>query len=164
MEKNLNFIWAEDLNGGIGYKGAMPWHLSADLKHFKQVTTGHPVIMGANTMKSIHRPLPGRDNLVLTHQSLIPDIGWIQLTSVDELNQWLVQHPNTDPFVIGGAGVYQQLLPYANKLFRTVILRHYSTDTKMPPIDYDQWRLVDSSDVSADGNSPAARFEEWVRS
>lgn len=164
MDKKLNFIWAEDLNGGIGYKGGMPWHLSADLKHFKQVTMGHPVIMGANTMKSIRRPLPGRDNLVLTHQSLSPDSGWIRLSGIDDLEQWLVEHSETVPFVIGGAGVYQQLLPYANKLYRTVILRHYVTDTKMPLINYDQWQLVNSADVSADGPNPAARFEEWIRS
>ncbi len=66
----LDFIWAQDPDGYIGKNGTMPWHLPADLKHFKAVTLNHPVIMGANTFKSIGRPLPKRENIVLTHQKL----------------------------------------------------------------------------------------------
>lgn len=160
MKEQLSFIWAEDLNGGIGYHGGMPWHLKADLKHFKQTTLGHPVIMGAKTMKSIGRPLPGRTNLVLTHHQ-VTDPNWVTLPNLSALDHWLAVHPDSTPFVIGGAGVYRQLLSRASRLYRTVVLDHFKTDTKMPPINYDQWHLLKTVSIQAADSEPAARFEDW---
>lgn len=162
MKQTLNLIWAEDLDGGIGYKGQMPWHLSADLKRFKKITTGHPVIMGAKTMKSLKRPLPGRLNLVLTHQN-IQSGQWVTLPDLSALQDWLKTNSDNAPFVIGGATIYAQLLPFAKKLYRTVVLDHYRTDKKMPPVDYNQWQLVDRQDLEAQKGQPAARFETWQR-
>ena len=64
----ISFVWAEDLDGWIGKDNTLPWHVPADMRHFKQVTTGHPIIMGRRTYESIGRPLPHRENIVLTHR------------------------------------------------------------------------------------------------
>lgn len=162
MKTNLNVIWAEDLDGGIGYQGKLPWHLSADMKNFKKLTTGHAVIMGANTMKSLRKPLPNRHNLVLSHHHIDKN-GWLGFQTIQELANWLNNDPDEKPFVIGGAKIYQELLPFADQLFRTVVLEHYQTDTKMPPIDYDQWQLVKSRTILAKDSQPGARFEVWHR-
>ena len=106
----LDFIWAQDPDGYIGKNGTMPWHLPADLKHFKAVTLNHPVIMGANTFKSIGRPLPKRENIVLTHQKL-DDAKITVVHSVEELKELLADRlVGQRCFVIGGAQIYQTQL------------------------------------------------------
>lgn len=155
----INLIWAEDLNGWIGQRNRLPWHVSADLRHFRKLTTGHPIVMGKNTYESMgNRPLPHRQNLVLTHQDLAND----QITifhSFDDIQQYLQQNP-ADYFIIGGARIYQQFLPLATDLYRTVINQHVNGDTKMPAIDYHRWHLVDRKPVQQD-RLIDCWFEHW---
>lgn len=159
----LNLIWAEARNGVIGKDGKMPWHSHEDMVHFRQLTTGHPVVMGRKTFVSLgERPLPHRQNLVLTHHRQLP--AGVEAISLDQLKELVTDLPS-DIFVIGGASVYQQLLPLADRLFRTIVDQDYSGETKMPPVDYDQWQLVDEQNVVAkkDGE-PNCRFQTWQRS
>lgn len=161
----LDFIWAQDPDGYIGKNGTMPWHLPADLKHFKAVTLNHPVIMGANTFKSIGRPLPKRENIVLTHQEL-DDSGITVVHSVDELQKLLNDRlADQHCFVIGGAQIYQNLLPMAGDLYRTVVEQRFGGDTKMPEIDYQAWHLVGTEKIKSDQPEkiPDCRFEHWVK-
>ncbi|WP_295747635.1 dihydrofolate reductase [uncultured Limosilactobacillus sp.] len=159
----INLIWAEAANGVIGQNGRMPWHSHEDMVHFRQLTTGHPVLMGWKTFKSLgSKPLPKRDNLVLTHRTSLPaGVTPVSLEDVQRLTTQL----GKDLFVIGGASVYRQLLPFATSLFRTVIEGTYPGETKMPPINYDQWRLVDSkTEVARSSDEPNCTFQLWQRS
>lgn len=155
----LSFIWAEDLDGWIGNENTIPWHVSADMKHFRQLTVDHPIIMGRQTFASLgNRPLPKRTNIVLTSQHLsVP--GIIVQHSLPELQNYLKENP-ADYFVIGGATIYQQLLPLATKLYRTVINQRVGGDTKMPAIPYDRWHLVSLKNC-VEADKQVCRFEEW---
>lgn len=158
----INLIWAEAANGVIGQNGMMPWHSHEDMVHFRQLTMGHPVLMGWNTFKSLgSKPLPNRKNLILTHRKSLP--GDVTPVSLQDI-QRLAGHSSDELFVIGGASVYRQLLPFATQLYRTVIKGSYSGETKMPPINYDQWQLVDSKTVVAQkSEEPDCTFQLWQR-
>ncbi|WP_367341688.1 dihydrofolate reductase [Limosilactobacillus sp.] len=158
----LNFIWAQDRNGTIGYQGSMPWHSHEDMVHFRKLTTGHPVVMGRKTFESMgSRPLPHRDNYVLTHSSLqLPGVH--QLSSLSEVKR-LLSSTKEDIFVIGGATVFRQLLPLADCLYQTILDGKYPSDTKMPPLNMKRWHLVSQKKVvaSRDGE-PNCTFNTWA--
>ncbi len=128
-------VAAMSCNGVIGNKGQLPWHLSEDLKFFKKLTYGSPVIMGRKTYESIGRPLPGRKNIVIssnpnvegnieTHQS-IEDLIKAYKDSTESL------------FIIGGAQIYSALLNWTKEIYLTYIYKEYSGDTYFPKIDND---------------------------
>lgn len=156
----ISFVWAEDLDGWIGKDNALPWHVPADLRHFKQVTLGHPIIMGRRTYESIGRPLPHRENIVLTRHDLDAS-GITVVHDLASLKDYLDQLAENKVCVIGGAGVFAALLPLATVLERTVINGHYHGDTKMPPVDYSRWHLVDRQAVLDDDRQPICWFERW---
>lgn len=155
----VSLIWAEDLGGWIGKENAIPWHVSADMKHFRRQTLGHPIIMGRKTLESLgNKPLPKRENIVLTNRQLDTS-ELIVMHSLCDLTKYLQEH-DAEYYVIGGAAIYKQLLPLATKLYRTVINRKINGDTKMPTIDYDRWHLVKQTDYNEAGQL-VCRFEEW---
>ena len=130
-------------NGVIGADGAMPWHLSEDLRHFKATTTGHPVVMGRRTYESIVAdlggPLPGRTNIVLTTQTLdVPD-GVRLAGDIDEAIDAATDLDDEIVFVIGGATVYEQFLPLADRMILTEIHETYEGDTHFPEFDGETW-------------------------
>ncbi|CAJ1228001.1 dihydrofolate reductase [Lactiplantibacillus xiangfangensis] len=137
----IALIWAEDQNGLIGADGQLPWHLPADMHHFKTLTTGHDVVMGRKTFAGFKRPLPNRTNWVLSRQTLALPAGVHQLASLEELQALDAQHPQALLFVIGGANVFETVLPIAQRLYRTQIAHAFTGDTWMPAVDYQQWRL-----------------------
>lgn len=138
-------------NGVIGVDGKMPWHLPADLRHFKQTTMGHPVIMGRRTYESIATeiggPLPGRTNIVLSRGSPALPEAVIVSDSVEAAVEAATEAQNdTDSrtaYVIGGATVYEQFLPQADRLVLTEIESSYEGDTVFPDWDRSEWQLVD---------------------
>lgn len=156
----VNFVWAEDLDGWIGKNHALPWHVSADLRHFKQETLDHPVVMGRRTYESIGRPLPRRENIVLTHRP-VNDGRVRSFSAMADFNRWLAQTTADQVAVIGGAQIFSQLLDQATVLTRTVINGHYDGDTKMPPINYDQWHLASRQPVEEAGQV-ICWFEKWI--
>lgn len=158
----LSLIWAEDEMGWIGKDQTMPWHLSADLKHFKQVTMGHPIIMGRTTFASLgDRPLPRRTNVVLTHQELsVP--GVVVVHSLEALKEWLAKQTDEEAFVIGGARIYDQLMPLADRLYRTVIKGDHQGDTKMALVDYKKFDCIEKTAPQIEGE-PVYWFEIWQR-
>jgi len=120
----------------IGKNNKMPWKLPADLKRFKAITTGHTVVMGRRTYESIGKPLPNRKNIVLTS---IPE-SIIDCITADSLKDAItVSEPETELFIIGGASVYKQAFPLADKLYITKIHADPGGDTKFPEIDYSEW-------------------------
>jgi len=125
-------------NGVIGRGNAMPWHLPEDLKHFRETTHGHAVVMGRRTWESLPpkvRPLPGRRNIVLTQQAGWQATGAEAVPSLDAALALLHDQPRV--FVIGGAAVYAAALPLADELWLTEINADFDGDTHFPPIDRD---------------------------
>jgi len=122
----------------------MPWHLPADLKHFKQLTSGHPVIMGRRTFESIlatlGKPLPSRENIVITRSHEWSRAGCTIVHSFDAALAAAKNSP--DVFVIGGAEIYALALPRADHLYLTEIDREFEGDTLFPEFDPSQWREV----------------------
>ena len=126
-------------NGVIGDKNSLLWHIGEDLRNFKRITSGHPVIMGRMTFESLGRPLPNRTNVVITHS----DIAFDGCTTVHSLEEALAMFPaEEEVFVIGGAQIYAQALPVAGRFYLTRVGRAYEGDTRFPEWDESQWRQV----------------------
>lgn len=161
----IALIWAQDENGLIGANGQMPWHLSADLKRFKALTSHHTVVMGRKTFDGFKRPLPNRQNIVLSRQLLDLPAGVQQFQSLADLAALNAQHPDELIFVIGGATVYAAVLPTADYLYRTQIRHAFTGDTWMPAIDYSQWQVTAEQTVAANAqnNSWAFSFTDYQR-
>ncbi|MFB6090014.1 MAG: dihydrofolate reductase [Halobellus sp.] len=144
-------IAAVAANRVIGRDGEMPWHLPADLRHFKRTTTGHPVIVGRRTyetvVEALGEPFPDRTSVVLTSQSLdLPD-GAIVANSIEEaldLAREDAAERGVDAiYVAGGGRVYEQFLPLANRLVLTELAEPHDGDTRFPAWDPEEWREVD---------------------
>ena len=150
----LSLLVAATENGVIGRDNGMPWHLPDDLKHFKALTLGKPVLMGRRTFDAIGRPLPGRTNLVLTRA---PHWSVAGVTAVPDLPA-AIREAGSAPelMVAGGAQVYALALPQATRIYLTRIHAVIDGDTRLPDIDATQWREVASELHPADGRHPYA--------
>ncbi len=135
----VSLIAAVAANGIIGHHNAMPWRLPEDLKHFKALTLGHPVIMGRKTYESLGRPLPGRRNIVISRQRCFDSDTCVTARSLDDALQGC-QMDSNEVFVIGGAQIYAEALPVAERLYLTEIHRDYPGDTHFPAVDWSSWR------------------------
>ena len=137
----LAILAAVSGNHVIGLNNSLPWHLPADLKHFKQLTTGHIVVMGRRTFDSIGKPLPNRTNVVLSRQHNLDVPGIITAHSIQEV---LDHFTNDDRqiFVIGGAEIYRQTLPLCQRLYLTEIQQDFEGDTFFPEYDHDDWQEI----------------------
>ncbi|WP_295992873.1 dihydrofolate reductase [uncultured Alistipes sp.] len=147
----VSVIVAVAENGVIGDRNALLWHISEDLKHFKAVTTGHPVVMGRKTFESLGRPLPNRENVVITRQRIAIE-GCRVVHSLDEA--LALFPPEEELFVIGGAQIYAQAMPVADRFYLTRVGRAYEGDTRFPEWDERQWRLVASEAFASGANYP----------
>jgi len=138
-------------NRVIGDAGGMPWHLPADLKHFKAVTLGHPVIMGRRTFESIGRPLPGRRNVVVSRsQPELPD----GVVLADSLDSALAAAAAGRVMVIGGGQIYREALARADRLELTLIDAVIGGDTVFPEWPPAEWRLAAMAARPADEANP----------
>ncbi len=129
----ISIIVAMANNRVIGKDNQMPWHLPADLAHFKKVTLGKPIIMGRKTYESIGRPLPGRKNIVISSNSNYKLDGCETVTSIE--NAFEIVKNEKEVFIIGGGYLYTQLLPQADKLYLTFIDLDIDGDTKFPQFE-----------------------------
>lgn len=147
-------VAALDRNRAIGRDGAMPWHLSDDLKHFKALTLGKPVLMGRKTALAIGRPLPGRPNLVLTRAGAAPFEGQILVHSMDEA---IARAGDVELMVIGGGEVYALALPRATHMHLTEIdTATADADTFFPAFDPGEWRETARVHHPVDAKHPLA--------
>lgn len=144
----ISLIVAMARNRAIGLNGLMPWHLSADLKRFKQITMGKPVLMGRKTFEAIGRPLPGRSNIVISRNADYRQDGCLVFTDIDSALSFCAD--SDEVFVIGGATLYQALLPYADYLYLTEIDKDFAGDTFFPAIDPLDWREIEREEVVDD--------------
>lgn len=135
-------IAAVSENGVIGKNGDIPWHYPEDLKHFKEKTMDHPVIMGSSTYRSLpenFKPLPGRKNIVLTRSGIDVDESVDVANSLEEAWQIAEEHEDEKAFIIGGATIYDQTLEEADKLVLTRIHQEYDGDTFFPDWNKENW-------------------------
>lgn len=135
----LAFVVAAAENGVIGRDNQLIWHLPADLKHFKQLTQGHPVVMGRRTYESIGRPLPNRTNIVVTRQTDWQADGCETAQSVPAALERASQL-DEEVFVIGGAEIYRQALPAADTIYLTEVHHSFEGDVTFPELDRAVWR------------------------
>ena len=155
MRRSL--IVARARNGAIGLANAMPWHLPADLAHFKRTTLGHPVIMGRRTWESIGRALPGRKNIVVSRTPGFRAEGAQVVGSLEEA--WRAAEGAEEAFVIGGARLYAEALPEADRIYLTDVMAEVEGDTFFPRLDPREWRETLLAEQPADGrNAFALRF------
>lgn len=148
-----NIIAAYESNRGIGYEDDMPWgrDLPADLRHFKELTSGHTIVMGRKTYDSIGRPLPNRRNVVLTSQEDLDIEGCEVVNSLDEALD--ISADEEEIFIIGGASLYRVAMPEADRLFITEVTAYLPADTYFPEINPDQWSEISREHHQADENN-----------
>jgi dihydrofolate reductase len=159
--RTITLVAAMARNGAIGLGGAMPWHLPRELKHFKAVTMGHPIVMGRKTWESIGRPLPGRQNIVVTRNPGYSAEGCDVVASL----QAAVEVANGDEvMVIGGGQLYEQALPHADRMVLTLVDCEPVGDTWFPEWDPADWTETSSRHEDPDEANPHAyRVIELVR-
>ncbi|WP_419393769.1 dihydrofolate reductase [Cytobacillus praedii] len=149
----ISLMWAMDNNHVIGYNNQLPWHLPEDLKFFKSTTMGHPIAMGRKTWESIGRPLPGRENIVITRNPEFLCEGCTVLNSVEALLEYSRQKAD-EIFVIGGAEIFKLILPDADKLYLTRIYDEFKGDTFFPELNMEEWSLLSREQGIKDEKNP----------
>ena len=149
-------------NRVIGRNGELPWQLPADLRHFKSVTMGKPIIMGRKTFESIGRPLPGRKNIVVTRRANFVSDGVLisnNLTAAIALGKAIASEDNVDEImVIGGGEIYAKALSDADRLYLTEVHADIDGDTFFPALDRGLWREKSRNSHAADGDKPGFDF------
>jgi dihydrofolate reductase len=151
----VTLVVARADNGVIGRDGGLPWHLPADLRHFKALTLGKPVVMGRRTFVSIGRPLPGRHNIVLTRG----DWTAAGVTVVRDLPAAIAAAGAVDEvMIVGGAGVYADALPRATRVYLTEVHAAPAGDTVLPPFDPAVWAETARATHAAEADTPGYSF------
>jgi len=151
----VSIIVAVANNNAIGGNNQLLWHISADLKRFKQITSGHAIVMGRKTYESIGKPLPNRQNIVITRNRELSLSGADVVDSVEAAKE-IAQ--GDELFIIGGGEIYSQTLPVADRIYLTRVWADYKADTFFPEIDMSSWREVSREDFQAEGETPAYSF------
>jgi dihydrofolate reductase len=144
----LSVVVAADERGGIGHAGGLPWHLPEDLKRFKAITMGKPIVMGRRTWDSIGRPLPGRRSIVVSRQAGLAIEGAEVVGSLEQALQAASDAP--EACVIGGADLYRLALPMAEVVHLTRVHATVEADTFLPALDPSDWEEVSSERHPAD--------------
>ncbi len=143
----IAIIVATDKQGGIGKDNALLWHLPNDLKRFKSITSGHPIIMGRKTYDSIGRPLPNRLNIIITQNK---DLNIEGCVIVHSLKDAIIAAEGKDVFIIGGGSIYEQAMEIADMIYLTLVDVTLEADTHFPKIEDDKWQIVHSESHSKD--------------
>ena len=153
-QPNLSIIVAQAENRAIGLNGDMPWHLSGDLKRFKALTMGHPVVMGRRTWESLpKRPLVGRRNIVFSLSEDFAPEGAEVVRSVNDLLS-LLRDSEEEIFIIGGGRIYNMLMPWVNRLYVTWVHKEFpEADTFFPVIDLSEFNKVNETEIMTDEKS-----------
>jgi len=148
----ISLVVAVAANGVIGQGDRLPWHLPADLRHFRALTLGKPIVMGRRTHFSLGRPLPERRNIVLTRDKGFHALGCEVVHSVGEALAAVADA--REVMVIGGADVYRQFLPLASRIHVTEVHAEFSGDTRFPDLRREDWVEVAREEHSADDRNP----------
>lgn len=136
----ISLIVAADEHNGIGKNNQLLCHLPADLKYFKQTTSGHHIVMGRKTYDSIGRPLPNRVNMVITRNSLLNLPGCVVVADLKQAIDYAAQNGETELFITGGGTIYEQALPMAHRIYLTRIHHNFDADTFFPVVEPTSWK------------------------
>lgn len=158
----ISIIVAVAENNAIGKDNKLLWHLPGDLKRFKQLTSGHTIVMGKNTYFSLpKRPLPNRRHIVITD---IPDEQIDDCVMAYSIEEAVAQmDKNSENFIVGGASVYRQFLPLADKLYITWVHKAYDADTFFPEISKDAWTIESRIDFPESGEETPFSYVTYKR-
>ncbi|WP_223546857.1 dihydrofolate reductase [Pseudomonas sp. A-B-19] len=163
----LCLIAALGENRVIGVNNSMPWHLPGDFKYFKEKTLGKPIIMGRKTWDSLGRPLPGRLNIVVSRQADLhlegAEVFPTLETAVARAEEWALERGADELMLIGGAQLYAQALPHADRLYLTRVNLRPEGDAWFPEFSPFDWEQASFKQNDADGDKPAYRFEIFDR-
>jgi dihydrofolate reductase len=160
----ISLVVAAARNGVIGSNGKMPWHLPADLKHFKNVTWGLPIVMGRKTFESLGKPLPGRQNIVITRQPDFHPEGVFIAASPEQALLVARSAEAKEVCIIGGGEIYNLFLPMADRLYLTRVQADVAGDTYFSAFDPAQWALTSQLHQPADEkNNVDLVYEQWDR-
>jgi dihydrofolate reductase len=146
----ISIIVAVAENLGIGKDNKLVWHLPSDLKFFKNTTMGHHIIMGRKTYESIGKVLPGRTSIIVTHNKNLKAEGCIVVHSLKEAIEKAKSSNETEAFVIGGAGLINESLEIADKIYLTEVKENFDADVFLKPIDKNKWKEIKRTDFKAD--------------
>lgn len=160
----LSIIVAKASNNIIGKDNGLIWHLPEDLKRFKELTTGHTIIMGRRTFESLGRILPNRKHVILCNDAEmnIQDERVEVLEDISMLDKYI--NSDEENFIIGGATIYRLLMPYANKMYITEIDKAFDGDVSFPEIKEEEWKIEKIEEGPADGeNNFSYQYVTYVR-
>ena len=162
----ISAIVAVDENFGIGFNGDLLEHIPEDLKHFKELTSGHNVVMGRKTWDSLpKKPLPNRHNLVITKDPSIYELtNEVWFYTLRQIEVLMLKNKNVNYFVIGGGQIYEKLLPICDKVYLTkIMVSHENADTYFPNIELmDNWKCVEQSEIKQ-YNDISYQFKTYSR-
>ncbi len=158
----LSIIVATAENNAIGNGNKLLWHLPADLKHFKQITSGHTIIMGRKTFDSVGKPLPYRRNIIITRQKGLSIPGAEVVNTLDEA--LALCHEDVEVFIGGGAEIYKMAMDLTDKIYLTVVKGTFTADTFFPAINPDEWTETDITSYEPDEkNALGYTFSTLIR-
>lgn len=146
----ISIIVAMDERGAIGFRGALPWRLSSDLKRFRELTWGHHILMGRKTYESIGEPLPGRETIIITRDQNFKAEGCATACSLDEALLIARERGEREAFICGGAQIYEQTISRADRIYLTSVHATVEADTFFPCFDLSEWAEEESIDQAAD--------------
>lgn len=163
VQKNISIIVAIAANNAIGKDNDLLWHISEDLKRFKRITQGNPVVMGKKTYFSLpRRPLPNRLNMIITDVSGEEIDDCLMAYSIEEAIEKMPA--DRENFIIGGGSIYKQFMPFAQKLYITRVFQDFEADTFFPEISTEEWLLESTETVTNDTqNEFVYAFEIYTR-
>ena len=150
----ITIVVAASINNVIGVQGQLPWRLSADLKRFKALTMGKPIVMGRRTWESIGRALPGRQNIVVTRQTDFRALGCDVVASTEAAID--AAGSAAEVMIIGGEEIYRQFLPLADRIYLTRVKVELQGDAEFPPLDESKWIVAAEEDHDADESNEYA--------
>ena len=160
----ISLIVAAAKNNGIGKNGKMPWHLSNDMKHFKNITWGLPIVMGRKTFESLGKALPGIKNIVVTRQADWTAEGATVVSSIEKALQEATATDAREIMIIGGGEIYKALFDKAHRIYLTRVDAEPEADTFFPDIQQNEWELKSRQDYQADEkNEFNYAFQTWER-
>lgn len=158
----LSIIVATAENNAIGNGNKLLWHLPADLKHFKQITSGHTIIMGRKTFDSVGKPLPNRRNIIITRQKGLSIPGAEVVNTLDEA--LALCDEDEEVFIGGGAEIYKMAMDLTDKIYLTVVKGTFTADTFFPAINPDEWTETDIASYEPDEkNALGYTFSTLIR-
>ena len=158
----ITIVAAIASNNVIGQKNSLPWDIPEDLKRFKQLTSGHTILMGRKTFDSIGRPLPNRTNIVMTRDTNYQKKG-IEIVFDEREALNLIKDLNQEVFIIGGSKIYELFEPWATSLMITRVLKDFEGDAFFPDINWNYWQVESKEEFLDEKSGISCKLEEYLR-